>query len=259
MLVPRSTAGIARRISSAIRPEARDLRRRGSLVAAAIEIAHDLGEAEQAHGDRHEIDAVVEFGHAEGEARNAALGIGPDNPDQQSEQDHRHRLDHRAMREHDRGDQAEQHQREIFGRAELLGELRQDRCERRNQDRADAAGEERPERCDGERGAGAAALRHAVAVDAGHDGGGFARQVHQDRRGRAAVLGAVVDAGQHDQRAERAQAEGDRQQHRDGRDRADARKDADQRSDQATEQAEQKIERRGGDPEADRQIVKDFH
>ena len=34
----------------------------------------------------------------------------------------------------------------------------------------------------------AAFLRHGVAVDAGHDRGGLARDPHQDRRGRAAVL-----------------------------------------------------------------------
>ena len=33
----------------------------------------------------------------------------------------------------------------------------------------------------------------------------FARQVDQDRGGRAAVLGAVVDAGEHDQRRHRRQ------------------------------------------------------
>ena len=42
-------------------------------------------------------------------------------------------------------------------------------------------------------------LRHRVAVDAGHHRRGLARNAHQDRGRRAAVHGAVVDAGeQHD-------------------------------------------------------------
>ena len=173
MLVPRSTAGIARRILLAIGPEARDLRRRGSLVAAAIEIGHDLGEAEQAHGDRHEVDAIIEFGHAEGEARNAALGIGPGNPDQQSEQDHRHCLDHRAMREHTAATRPNSISEKYSGERNCSANFAKIGAKRRNQHRSHAAGEERPERCDGERGTGTAALRHAVAVDTGHDGGGL--------------------------------------------------------------------------------------
>ena len=54
-----------------------------------------------------------------------------------------------------------------------------------------------------ERRAGAALLRHLVAVERGDDRGHLARDVHQDRRGRAAVLRAVVDAGEHDERAGR--------------------------------------------------------
>ena len=60
-----------------------------------------------------------------------------------------------------------------------------------------------PMRGDRQRRPGAALPRHLVAVDAGDDRRGLARQVDQDRGGRAAVLRAVIDAGQHDQRADR--------------------------------------------------------
>src|ERR1044072_944104 len=63
----------------------------------------------------------------------------------------------------------------------------------------------------------------------------------------AAILRAVIDAGEHDQRAERRQAEGDRQQHRNGRERADAGQHADQRADQRADQAQQQVHRRDGD------------
>ena len=85
-----------------------------------------------------------------------------------------------------------------------------------------------PMRRDRQRRAGAALPRHLVAVDAGHDRRGLARQVDQDRGGRAAVLRAVEDAGQHDQAGHRLEMEGERQQHRDGGDRADAGQHADQ-------------------------------
>ena len=86
-------------------------------------------------------------------------------------------------------------------------------------------------------------LRHLVAVESGDHRGGLARNVDQDRGGRAAVLRAVIDAGEHDQRADRRQAEGDRQQHRDGGDRADAGQHADQGADQRAEQTEHDIVR----------------
>ena len=67
-----------------------------------------------------------------------------------------------------------------------------------------------------------------MAVERGDDRGRLARDVDQDRRGRAAVLRAVIDAGEHDHGGRRIEIEGQRQQHRDGRDRADARQHADQ-------------------------------
>ena len=63
----------------------------------------------------------------------------------------------------------------------------------------------------------------ACPSSVGDHRGGFARDVDQDRGGRAAVLGAVIDARQHDERAGRIDLEGERHQHGDGRDRADAR------------------------------------
>src|SRR5436309_666258 len=81
-------------------------------------------------------------------------------------------------------------------------------------------------------GPGAALPRHLMAVEAGDDGGGLTRDIHQHRGGRAPVLRAVIDAREHDQRADRRQAERDRQQHRDGRNGADPRQNADEGSDQ---------------------------
>src|SRR6516165_9244461 len=52
---------------------------------------------------------------------------------------------------------------------------------------------------------------------------------------------AVVDAGQHDERAGRIDAERDRQQHGDGGDRPHARQHADQGADEAAQKAEQHV------------------
>jgi hypothetical protein len=101
-----------------------------------------------------------------------------------------------------------------------------------------------------------ALLCHLEAIERGDDRGRFARYVDQDRGGRAAILGAVIDAGKHDQRADRRQAEGDREQHGDRRNGADARQHADQGADQRTDQAEHQIDRADGDGKAENEIVK---
>ena len=53
--------------------------------------------------------------------------------------------------------------------------------------------------------------RHLVAVERGHHRGGLARKLDQDGGGRAAVLRAVIDAGEHDQRRDRREMVGQRQ------------------------------------------------
>ena len=112
----------------------------------------------------------------------------------------------------------------------------QRRAERRHQHGRDAAGKERADGGDRERRAGAALPRHLMAVEAGDDRGGFARNIDQDRGGRAAILRAVINAGEHDQRADRRQSKRDRQQHGNRRDGADAGQHADQRADERAEQ-----------------------
>lgn len=100
---------------------------------------------------------------------------------------------------------------------------------------------ERRQRGDGQRGAGAAVAGHLVAVQAGDHRGGLAGNVDQDGGGRTSVLRAVEDPGQHDEAGGRRHAEGERQQQRHGRHRADARQHADHGADQRADQAVQQV------------------
>ena len=224
-----------------------------------LEIDHDLGDAEQAHGDGREVDAVGKLGHVEGEALRAGIDVGADQAEQQAEEHHGDRLDDRAAGQHDRGHEAQRHQRAVVGRPELLRHARQRLGEDHDDDGADGAGEERADGRDRERRTGAALARHLVAVETGHHRGSFTRQVDQDGGRRAAVLRAVVDAGQHDQRGGRRQVEGDRQQHGDGRHRPDARQHADQGADHAAQQRVEQVLEGDGDAQAERQIVQQVH
>ena len=71
-----------------------------------------------------EVDAVPDRRDAERVAREPAVDVGADETEQQADQHHPDRLDHRAVRQDHRRDQAEHHQREIVRRVELLGDAR---------------------------------------------------------------------------------------------------------------------------------------
>ena len=241
------------------RPQRADLDRAAAARQMSFQVDDDLGDAEQAHGDGREVDAVRQLGDVEGEALGAGVDVGADQAEQQAEEHHGDRLDDRAAGQHDGGDEAERHQRAVVGRPELLGHARQRLGEQHDDQRADGAGEERADGRDRQCRAGAPIARHLVAVETGHHRRRFARQVDQDRGRRAAVGGAVVDAGQHDQRGGRRQVEGDRQQHGDGRHRPDAGQNADQRAEHAAQQRIGQVLEGDGDAQAEREIVQQFH
>jgi hypothetical protein len=111
-----------------------------------------------------------------------------------------------------------------------------------DQDGRDAAGEERPDRSDRQRRTGAALFRHLETVEGGHHRPGLTGNVDQDRRGRAAILRTIIDAGQHDQRTHRRQAKRDRKQHGHGGDGADARQHAHERANQRADQTQQNVD-----------------
>ena len=125
----------------------------------------------------------------------------------------------------DRGDgqQRQQHDGEVVGRAQADREPGHDRRADHQQRRADRAGDERADGGGRERLRGPARLGHLVALDGRHHRGRLPGRVEQDRGGGAAVHAAVVDAGEHDEGAGRLQRVGDRQQQRHGHGRADAR------------------------------------
>ena len=88
-----------------------------------LEVADDLAQSEHAHRDDDEIDSVCQFRKVEAETRDARADVGSDQSEQQPEHDHAERVEQRAVREHDRGDEAQHHQREVVGRAELQGDF----------------------------------------------------------------------------------------------------------------------------------------
>ncbi len=91
-----------------------------------IDAVHELGDAEQAERQRHQLDAVRELREPEGETLGAGLDVLADHAEQQSQHRHRHALERRAARQRRACQQAEQHQRADLGRPELQRHPHQD-------------------------------------------------------------------------------------------------------------------------------------
>jgi hypothetical protein len=101
------------------------------LTFELSQVGHDLGDAEHAHDEGHEADAVEQVADPESKARIAGVDVGTDQPQQHTEEDHAKRLEDRAARQDDGEHETQCHQREVVGRRELLGKFRQRRrCDR---------------------------------------------------------------------------------------------------------------------------------
>src|SRR4051812_9774869 len=230
-----------------------------TAFGSALHAGQHLAKREHADGDHHEVDAREELQAPEGKARGGAEGVGADAGEPEADQHGEQRLQHRAPRKQHHHGEAERHEREIFRRTErkrYFGERR------RNQHQADyayGAGDERRDRRDAKRGPGAALAGHGVAVEAGDHRGGFAGDVQQDRGRRTAVLGAVVDAREHDHRAGRIHQKRERQEHRDRGRWAEARHDTHDRAEHHAHEAPEQVRRLQGDREALQQARENLH
>ena len=208
----------------------------------------NFAKPEQAHRDRHDADAVAQFLDVEGIAEMAGHHVDADTAQQQADTGHQQRARERCRRHVGEEHEAEHEKGGVFRRAESQSEGPERRRNQGEHDHAEGAGDERAHRGDTKGRAATSLLRHGVTVDAGHHRGGFARDPHQDGGGRAAVLRAVIDAGEHDDGLGGVEAEGDRQKNADARKRTDAGQHADQGADHA---AEKGVEQHIG-PEGDR-------
>ena len=128
--------------------------------------------------------------------------------------------------------------------------LGDDRCQEGQADDGCGSAEEGADGRHAERGAGLALPGHLVAVKDGDHGGRFAGKPEQHGGDGAAVLGAVEDAGQHDDGGHGFDAVGQRQQDGDGCRGAEAGQDADEHADDDADQAVQQVGRLQDDGES---------
>ncbi len=187
------------------------------------------------------------------------IGIDADRPQEHAEQRHGRRAELRAPGEVRDQRESQEQDGEDLGRAEAQRGAGQRRRQQGDAQHAQGPRDERSEGGDAQRGARAPRARHLVAVQARDDGGGFAGDVGEDRRRRAAVHGTVVDARQHDDRGRRRHGVGDGEQQRHGGHRADSRQHADERSHEDADEARHEVRRGEADRESEDQAVEKIH
>ena len=152
-----------------------------------------------------------------------------------------------------------QHQRHLDGLPDRHHDARKRRRDQHQPENGNRAADEAADGGDHQRRPCASLASHLVAIDTGDDGGSLAGNAHEDRGGRAAVHGAVKDAGQHDDAGGWIEAEGERQEQGHAGQRPEAREDADNGPPQAADEAIEQAFARQCDRKARHQLVEGGH
>ena len=90
-------------------------------VFRGLQVAQDLGKAEETHDHHHEIDAVRQPADTQSEPRGSVNGIEADGSQKKAQDAHHEPLQDRFFGQIDRHHQTEKDQTEVFGRAEFQG------------------------------------------------------------------------------------------------------------------------------------------
>ena len=218
-----------------------------------------LRHREQSDRHQHDLDAVEQFRHAAGIACLAGDLVHADKSRCQTDKEGRQAA-HGALPQYraDRGE-CQQHQHKVFRRTELDSKVRYHRREQRHQHGGNGARHEGANGRCRQRGASAAALGHLVAFHGRDHAGRLTGRVEQDGGGRAAIHGAVVNAGEEDHGGGRIHLGGDGQQHGHGGRRTNAGQHTHGGTQGAADKGPQQVDRRTRRHEALQKLVPDVH
>ena len=199
MIEPRPMAGRPAEVL-ARGPDVGDRGGHVDLAVALLEVVEDLADPEEAHGDDDEVDPALELEGVEGEAVGAGEAVAADGGQQEPHRGGDEGLDRVAVADGGDEQDAEQGEGGVLRRAEVEGVAGDDRAEQRQSDDRHGGAEEGADRRDAEGRARLALLGQGEAVEDGHHRAGLTGDAEQHRGDGAAVLRAVVDAGEHDDR-----------------------------------------------------------
>ncbi len=218
-----------------------------------------FAQGEQADRKRRHLDAIEQFGDAESEPGLAGEPVDADQPERQPDKQAGQSADRRVSEGCRHRDKGHAHQRKIIFRPEAHREIDQPRRQKGETNGGDGARNERTDRRRRQRRPAAAGLGHLVALERRRHRCALAGRVDEDRRGRSAIHAAVIDSGEHDQRAAGIELVGDRQQQCDRERRTDAGQHADGGAEEHADQRVEQVHRLHGDSHAMRERGESFH
>ena len=170
------------------------------LAVPLLEVVEDLPDTEQAHRHDDEVDAVGQLQAVEGEPGGAAEVVAADGGQQQTDGSGDHCLELVPAADGGHQQDAKQRQGGVLRWSEVQGDAGDDRGQQREPDDRDGRAHKRADRRDTQGRSRFALFGQREAVEDGDHRGGLPGQAQQHRGDGAAVLGAVVDAGEHDDR-----------------------------------------------------------
>ena len=212
-----------------------------ALAVPLLEVVEDLADAEQAHGHHDEVDAVGELQAVERETGSAAEAVAADGGQQQADAPAISALSLLPLPMVATSSTPSSASAAYSGGPKSSATLGDHRRQQRQADDRDRRADEGSDGGDAKRGARLALFGQGEAVEHGDHRGRLTGQSQQHRGDGAAVLGAVVDAGEHDDRRHRVDGVGDRQQDRDGGRGPEAGQHADDHADEHADQAVQQV------------------
>jgi hypothetical protein len=220
-----------------------------------LEVVEDFADTEQTHCHDDEVDAVGELQAVEREAGGTAEGVAAHGGQQQAHRACDHRLELVAAADGRHEQHAEQRERGVLRRAEIQRDFGDHRGEQGQADDRDGGTYEGADRSDAQSRSGPALFGQGEAVEHRDDRRRLTGQSQQDRGDGAAILGAVIDAREHDDRRHRVDRVGDGQQDRDGGRRAQPGQHADDHADEDAGEAVQQVRRLHDDDETVEECV----
>ncbi len=168
-------------------------------------------------------------------------------------------LQHGPVGQIGQNDQGQDHEREIFRGPEHHRHFGKWKGQEGEAQEAHRPGDEGADGRHSQGGPGPALFGHLVAVQAGDDGRGLPGDVQQNRGGRTAVLGAVINSREHDDGRDRRDLEGNGQKDGYGGHGADAGEDPDERPQENPQETVKEVNRLEGGLKSQKDEVQQVH
>src|SRR5690606_6314696 len=154
-----------------------------------------LGHSEQPDHNYDEVNAVRKIGQVKSVAVHARVGVNTDRSNEKPQHCSKDAFHGLITQQTGQCTEGEDHQHEVFGGPERDGEVGKQGGKQNDPTNGDSGTDERRPGRERQGHTGQPLACQGIAVQCGHDRGGFTRNVDQNGRDTTAVLGTDIDGG----------------------------------------------------------------